>query len=223
MASILGAFQAAQTSANRANLARYKEGIGIYDQIISRYGKEGGFVKGQTAQLERTKKKDIASGMQSMVSSGLAGSTAAAGLPGAWEEDVGAGARLNIADVAGQRMSQAQLGKAGFIERRQDTGPDPSLVSSLMQGMGRSEGAGASDPYGPGGYLRDPWKKSPATYAAQRAHQAKMNAPSISSTARRTQQPTSSAYSQKPYFSRWGQSTRAIPQGQRTNIARTLT
>ena len=69
MASILGAFQAAQASANRANLARYKEGIGIYDTMISNWKKGGGFVKGQTAQLERTKKKDIASGMQSMVSS----------------------------------------------------------------------------------------------------------------------------------------------------------
>jgi len=184
MASILGAFQAAQTSANRANLARYKEGIGIYDQIISRYGKEGGFVKGQTAQLERTKKKDIASGMQSMVSSGLAGSTAAAGLPGAWEEDVGAGARLNIADVAGQRMSQAQLGKAGFIERRQDTGPDPSLVSSLMQGMGQASGSGS------GGRTSFGWGetfKSKATGAS--ASWGTGLQTSIASTAKRARSP----------------------------------
>ncbi|KKL50183.1 hypothetical protein LCGC14_2308030, partial [marine sediment metagenome] len=60
----------------------------------------------------------------------------AAGLGGAWEEDVGASARLSIADIAGQRMTQAQMGKAGFIERRQDTGPDPGMVSQLMQGMG---------------------------------------------------------------------------------------
>ena len=139
MASILGAFQASQAAANKANLARYKEGIGIYDEIISRYGKKGGFVKGQTAQLTRTKTKDVASGMQSLVSSGLAGTTMAAGLGKAWEEDVGAPARLNIADVAGQRLMQAQMGKAGFIERREDTGPDPSLVSSLMQGMGQAQ------------------------------------------------------------------------------------
>ncbi len=139
--SILGVFQAAQTRANQANLARYKEGIGLYDQMITNWGKGGGFVKGAEATLERTKKKDIASGMQSLVSSGLVNTTMSAGIGKKWEEEVGASARLNIADVAGQRLMQAQREKAGFIERREDSGPDPSMVSSLMQGMGRSEGA----------------------------------------------------------------------------------
>ena len=145
MASILGAFQAAQAAANKANLQRYKEGIGIYDEIITRYGKKGSFTKGQTAQLERTKKRDTASGMQSLVSSGLAGTTMAAGLGKAWEEDVGAPTRLSIADIAGQRLSQAQLGKAGFIERREDEGPNAALIAQLMQGMGQaSVSAGGS-------------------------------------------------------------------------------
>lgn len=138
MASILGVFQAAQTRANQANLARYKEGIGLYDQMITNWKKGGGFVKGAEATLERTKKKDIASGMQSLVSSGLVNTTMSAGIGKKWEEEVGAPARLNIADVAGQRLMQAQREKAGFIERREDSGPDPSMVSSLMQGMGRS-------------------------------------------------------------------------------------
>ena len=144
MASILGVFQAAQTRANQANLARYKEGIGLYDQMITNWGKGGGFVKGAEATLERTKKKDMASGMQSLVSSGLVNTTMSAGLGKKWEEEVGAPARLNIADVAGQRLMQAQREKAGFIERRTDSGPDPSMVSSLMQGMGRSSGSQSS-------------------------------------------------------------------------------
>ena len=134
--SILGAFQAAQRSANVANLQRYKQGLGLYDQMITNWGKGGGFVKGAEATLERTKKRDVAGGMQNLVSSGLAGTTMAAGIGKKWEEEVGAPSRLSIADIAGQRLAQAMEGKAGFIERRQDTGPDPGMVSSLMQGMG---------------------------------------------------------------------------------------
>jgi len=148
--SILGAFQAAQQSANIANLQRYKQGIGIYDEIIKNWGKGGGFVKGAEATLARTKKKDIAGGMQNLVSSGLAGTTMAAGIGKKWEEEVGAPSRLSIADIAGQRLAQAMEGKAGFIERRQDTGPDPGMVSSLMQGVGQSTGGYGSynQPYG---------------------------------------------------------------------------
>ncbi len=170
MASILGSFQAAQASANKANLARYKEGIGLYDQMITNWSTGGGFVKGAEATLGRAKKRDMASGMQSLVSSGLSNTTTSAGLGKKWEEEVGAPARLNIADVAGQRLMQAQMGKAGFIERRTDSGPDPGMVMNAMRGMGQSEGSQQpSDPYAPGGYLRDPWKKSPGHYIKEQA------------------------------------------------------
>jgi len=186
MASILGAFQAAQASANRANLDRYKEGIGIYDTMISNWKKGGGFVKGAKATLARTKTKDVASGMQSLVSSGLAGTTMAAGLGKAWEEDVGAPARLNIADIAGQRLMQAQQAKAGFIERREDYGPDPSLVSSVMQGMGQ---ASAPDPYGGRSTFGANSFYRPATGASASWGTGGAAQPSIASTARRVRSP----------------------------------
>ncbi|MCP4598505.1 hypothetical protein [Neptuniibacter sp.] len=149
--SIMSSFQASQAAATKANLDRYRTGLGIYDEVISRYKKGGGFVKGAEATLARTKKKDVASGMQSLVSAGLAGTTMSAGIGKKWEEEVGSPARLSIADVAGQRISQAQLGKAGFIERRQDVGPDPGMISQLMQGLGRSSGGRmtTSQPYAP--------------------------------------------------------------------------
>ena len=178
--SILGAFQAAQQSANIANLQRYKQGIGIYDEIIKNWGKGGGFVKGAEATLARTKKKDIAGGMQNLVSSGLAGTTMAAGIGKKWEEEVGAPSRLSIADIAGQRLAQAMEGKAGFIERRQDTGPDPGMVSSLMQAMGNQPTGGERTPS-----LFDWTPAKAAAEAAHQAHLARMNAPSIASTAKK--------------------------------------
>ena len=178
--SILASFQASQASANRANLARYKEGIAIYDDVIARYGKEGGFVKGQTAQLERTKTKDVASGMQNLVSSGLAGSTMAGGLGKAWEEDVGAPTRLSIADIAGQRMTQAQMGKTGFIERREDTGPDAALISQLMQLLGQGSGGGGRTSYSAPQLQSTRPSAYPSTAASWGSSQ-----PSISSAGRR--------------------------------------
>lgn len=143
MASILASFQASQRQANLANLQRYKQGLGIYDEVIGRVKAGGGFVKGQLAQLERRKTRGVAAGMMSLSQHGLAGTTLSAGLGKRWEEEVGTPMRLSIADIAEQRLSQAQMGKAGFIERRQDVGPDPGMVSQLMQGMGRAQPAGA--------------------------------------------------------------------------------
>ena len=144
--SILGAFQAAQQSAKAANLQRYQQGMDIYNEIIGRYSSGGALAKGVEATLARTKTKDMASGMQSLASSGLANTTMAAGLGKKWEEEVGTPARLSLADTVEQRLSQAQQAKAGFIERRTDTGPDPGMVSSLMRGMG--QGSGGFQPQG---------------------------------------------------------------------------
>lgn len=142
--SILGTIQAAQRSANLANLRRYQQGMTLYDQMIAGWKKGGGFVRGAEATLARTKKKDVASGMMSLSQSGLAGTTLSAGLPKRWEEEVGTPARLGIADIAGQRLMQAQQAKAGFIERREDVGPDVGAIMSAMQGMGQASGSGST-------------------------------------------------------------------------------
>lgn len=218
MASILGSFQAAQAATNRANLQRYQEGKSLYDEIIGRYKAGGGFVKGQIAGLERRKVRGVAAGMMSLSQAGLAGTTLSAGLGKRWEEEVGTPARLSIADIAGQRLSQAQMAKAGFIERRQDVGPDPGMVSSLMRGVGRAQ----PDPYGGRTtFGASSFRNQGGVVPLQTS--AGVNRPSISRARTPARRATTSPYTQKPYFSRWGQPTRAIPQRQRLNIARTLT
>ena len=146
--SIMGTIQEAQRDANRANLQRYQEGLGLYDQMIKGWKKGGGFAKGAKAGLARARTKSMASGMQSLASSGLAGTTMAAGLGKKWEEEVGTPARLSIADIAGQRLMQARQAKAGFIERREDYGPDPGMISQSMQQIGRGSGGSVSQPQG---------------------------------------------------------------------------
>lgn len=131
---ITGMFEESMAEANRANEARYQEGLGIHGQIADIYAPGGGFGAGHEAQLERTKTRDVASAQQQMVSSGLWGTTVAAAIPAAWEETVGQPSRLALQDVQMGRYGEALAGKAGFIERRSDVGPDMGLFAGLMQG-----------------------------------------------------------------------------------------
>jgi len=129
---IMGQYEAAQTEAREATKARETEIRGLYDEIIGRYGPGGSFGAGYEAQLERQKTKEVAAGSQALVSSGLYGTTQAAGLGKKFEEEVGAPARLKLEDIKAQAVSQAQKEKAGFIERIEDMYPDYAMMAQLM-------------------------------------------------------------------------------------------
>ena len=111
-------------SARQANEQRYAQAMSIYDEIIKRYQPGGTFGKAALGQLETQKVRDVGRETQQMISSGLYGTTTTAGLPTKWEAEVGAPSRLRLEDIMMQRLSQAQIGKAGFIERREDVYPD---------------------------------------------------------------------------------------------------
>jgi len=111
-------------SARQANEQRYAQAMAIYDEIIKRYQPGGTFGKAALGQLETQKVRDVGRETQQMISSGLYGTTTTAGLPTKWEAEVGAPSRLRLEDIMMQRLSQAQIGKAGFIERREDVYPD---------------------------------------------------------------------------------------------------
>ncbi len=79
-----------------------------------------------------------------MVSSGLVNTTTAATLGRKFEEEVGTPARLQAADISAQRKTEARLGKAGFIERREDVGPDFRTIAELAKSIGAGQQAGAT-------------------------------------------------------------------------------
>ena len=134
--SLIAQFQAQQEAANAANEKRFQQGLEIFDRIIKQ--EETGDVseKAVEAAIGRGSKKAVAQGTQSLVSSGLASTTQAAGLGKKFEEEVGVPARLRAADIRQQRLSQARRDKAGFIERREDTGPDFATIAGLAQSIG---------------------------------------------------------------------------------------
>lgn len=129
---ILDQFVKAMEEANKANEARYQEGLELWDKISGIYGPEGTYGAGTETMLGRAKTQDVAAGMQQMVSGGLYGTTVAAGLPKKWEEEVGMPARLQLEDIKSGRLGEAYAGKAGFIERRTDRAPDMGLFADLM-------------------------------------------------------------------------------------------
>ena len=133
---LIANFQAAQEKAREANETRYQQGLDIFDRIIERYKEGGDLLKGTEAQLERGRTKSVAQGMQALVSSGLSSTTQAAGLGKKFEEEVGAPVRLQAQDIASERLSGAEREKVGFIERREDVGPDYATIAGLAQQIG---------------------------------------------------------------------------------------
>jgi len=121
-------FSQAQNKANQANEARYQEGLGIYDQLSALYEPGGKFGAGAMSSYQQGKGQAMASGMQSMVSSGLSNTTTAAGLGQKYESEVGTPFRLQLEDLRMSKYAGALQGKAGFIERRTDAAPNPALM-----------------------------------------------------------------------------------------------
>ena len=88
--------------------------LAAYQKAIAQYQPGGGFMKGIEAGLERGRTKSMASGMQSLVSSGLSNTTTAAGLGKKYEEEVGAPTRAGAESqrVQGLASLYASLGGA---------------------------------------------------------------------------------------------------------------
>lgn len=140
---LLAKFDVQHAQSNIANVQRYKEGIGLHDENIAQFLPGGSFGAGMEAQLERAATKSVAQSQQSLVSSGLQGTTTAANIRKKWEEDVGTPARLQMEDIKAQKLAAARAEKAGFIERRQDIGPDYSTIASLAKTAATSAGGGS--------------------------------------------------------------------------------
>jgi hypothetical protein len=112
--------------------AREKEVRSMLDQIIGIYGEGGKFGQGTEAMLNTQKKKDVASGTQALVSSGLSNTTTAAGLGQAWESSVGMPARAKLEDVKYGALAQAIGNKAQFVTDIQNQMPDYNMIANLI-------------------------------------------------------------------------------------------
>ena len=133
MQSYLGDMQQIQEKQNIATKKREKEIRGILDEIIAMYAPGGGFGKGTEAMIEREKEKSIAQGTQALVTSGLYGTTMAAGLGKKFEEEVGMPTRLKLEDVRYGQYAGAMGQKAGMVERIEQEPIDYAMLAQLIQ------------------------------------------------------------------------------------------
>lgn len=148
LGSILSQYEKKYEQAQAANLKRYEQAMSIYDEVISRYQPGGAFERAALQQLGTQKTRETGAEMHQMIGAGLYGTTGMPAIGRRWEESVGAPARLRLEDIQMQRLSQAQIGKAGFMERVEDVGPDLGMMASLMGQAGTYQQPTTTRTYG---------------------------------------------------------------------------
>jgi len=131
---VTAGFGRAAERQRQANIVRQKRIESLYGEMMARFQPGGAFEKRGLAEIERQKTRGVGREMQQMISSGMYGTTTAAGAPRRWEAEVGAPARLRLEDIMQQRLTGIQQQKAGFLERIQEPYPDYRLLMSMLGG-----------------------------------------------------------------------------------------
>ena len=178
--TLLAQMQKAQETATTANLKREEEIRAITDAIIARYQPGGAFQEAGLAQIAKAKTQAVGGGMQSLIASGLAGTETAAGLGTGFEAGAGSQMRLSLEDLMMERLSSAQMSKAGFIEGIQDEYPDTSLMSQLAMQAAQSPGHTYSRTIDWGGSSSGTSPGGGATYSPAAPSTASTGTPSYS-------------------------------------------
>jgi len=180
--TLLAQMQKAQETATTANLKREEEIRAITDAIIARYQPGGAFQEAGLAHIAKAKTQAVGGGMQSLIASGLAGTETAAGLGTGFEAGAGSQMRLSLEDLMMERLSSAQMSKAGFIEGIQDEYPDTSLMAQLAMQAAESPGHTYSRTIDWGGSSSGASPGGGATYSPTAPSTAYTASPSTAST-----------------------------------------
>lgn len=135
---LIAQYSEREEEARAANIRRQEQVTSIFDEIIARYGPGGTYGAAAEALLGQEKVRDVGATTQRDITRGLYGIRP---YEQEWEATVGAPARLRLEDIKMERLSQAQLGKAGFLERIEEPYPD---YGALMQAVSAQAGAGGA-------------------------------------------------------------------------------
>lgn len=140
----LAEYRRATEEAKQANLARYNQGMGMHEGLRRRVmGLQKGQGAQQRADLHEQYRKERAAYQQSAISRGAASPALMSTMnQGSMRREQESANRLNEAlrrEHIGYDMS-LQNNQLGFLERRNDIGPDPALYARLMQSLGQGQG-----------------------------------------------------------------------------------
>jgi len=142
--ALIESLSAKEEEAKAANLKRQAVIESIFDEVIARYGPEGTYGKAAETLIEKQKVRDVSATAQRDIGRGLYGIRP---YEAEWEATTGAEARLKLEDIKMERLSQAQLSKAGFLEGITDEYPDYDSIASLVAQAAGSANYGIE--YGP--------------------------------------------------------------------------
>lgn len=122
-----------------------------FSRAIAQYQPGGGFGKGVEAALGRSRTKAMASGMQSLVSSGLSGTTTAAGLGKKFEEEVGMPTRMGVEEARAGNLSRLYASFAGMEQSGFESAQSrmPRFTGGGGGGSPRRPTGGGVPSYGP--------------------------------------------------------------------------
>jgi hypothetical protein len=137
----IGQFEQLSEQARVDNLKREQEIRAIFDDVINRYSENGTYKAGMTKDIENQKESDIGKQIQQMISSGIYSTSMPAGLSNKWESEVGTTARLKLEDLLQERVINAKLQKANFLNTIESSYPDYGQLASLAA-QGANQGGG---------------------------------------------------------------------------------
>lgn len=123
---------AATERTNAANKKREDEIRSMMDEVIGMYRQGGAFGQGVEAQLGRERTQTLATGGQSLISSGMYNTTGLAGLSTQFAENVAMPTRMKLEDLRMEKLQGALGQKASFVESITDQSPDYRLLAELM-------------------------------------------------------------------------------------------
>lgn len=140
----LSTMYADYTAGRAEKRGAFEEGVGALKSYADIFRPGGEYGAGVEAMIGRGEKKAVASGMQSLVSAGLAGTTMPMHLTQTYEEEVGMPTRLRAEDVRMERLGGA-LGSLGQMYAQYDpmapTGGDIAHMATGGFGAMTSRGA----------------------------------------------------------------------------------
>jgi hypothetical protein len=176
--------QAAE-QAREANEKRYQQALALADEMKQLY--TGDFAAGYEAQIQRAKQQSVSSGMNTLIQSGLGATGGAAGLATAFEQSVGAEARLKMEDLIAQNTAKALQAKIDIISSKEDIYPDYSQLYAASAAQAQQAGTRTSQTYGgslgtQGGTQYTAERRTPAPandFSVQTAELAKRSAAAV--------------------------------------------
>lgn len=126
-------------SANAANLARYRQAMAIHNQRIAAARQMGQF---NQQMISRGLAQGNAADTQNLISRGMFNTSNREAMSRGRDFDANL-LRMRSREGVLQNLQNVYGDKAGFIERREDVGPDSYMQTllALMQQLGRSGGS----------------------------------------------------------------------------------